>query len=87
MTSDPTGKAGNGGRGSRGPQVSLEMAELPKTVDVGAILGEARLSSLPILVLVLSFIVIMLDGYDLICLSFVAPQLAKIFDRSEEHHV
>jgi len=53
---------------------------MPKTVDVGATLGEARLSSLPILVLVLSFIVIMLDGYDLICLSFVAPQLARIFD-------
>ena len=52
----------------------------PRTVDISAILGEAPLRGLPILVLVLSFIVIMLDGYDLICLSFVAPQLAKIFD-------
>jgi AAHS family 4-hydroxybenzoate transporter-like MFS transporter len=80
MTPDSTGPAGNGGRSSTDPHGSLERAGMPKTVDVGAILGEARLSSLPILVLVLSFIVIMLDGYDLICLSFVAPQLARIFD-------
>src|SRR5665647_394187 len=80
MTSDATGHAGNGGRSPTDPHALLERADMPKTVDVGAILGEARLSSLPILVLVLSFIVIMLDGYDLICLSFVAPQLAKIFD-------
>jgi len=53
---------------------------VPKTVDVGVILAESRLTFLPILVLVLSFLVIMLDGYDLICLSFVAPQLARIFD-------
>lgn len=79
MTSDPTGHAGNGGRSSTDLHAPLERADIPKTVDVGAILGEARLSYLPILVLVLSFIVIMLDGYDLICLSFVAPQLAQIF--------
>jgi len=51
-----------------------------RIVDIGSILGDAPLRGLPILVLALSFIVIMLDGYDLICLSFVAPQLAKIFD-------
>jgi AAHS family 4-hydroxybenzoate transporter-like MFS transporter len=59
--------------------------EAPRTgeneaaVDVGAIFGDARLSALPVLVLALSFLVIMVDGFDLICLSFVAPQLAEIF--------
>jgi hypothetical protein len=69
MTPDPAGHAGNGGQGSTGLHALLERGDAPKTVDVVAILGESRLTSLPILVLVLSFLVIMLDGYDLICLS------------------
>ena len=77
MTSDLTG---NGGRSPTDPHALPKTAGMPKTVDVGAVLGEARLSSLPILILALCFTVIMLDGYDLICLSFVAPQLAGIFD-------
>jgi AAHS family 4-hydroxybenzoate transporter-like MFS transporter len=80
MSPDLTGHTGNGGQASTDQHAPLKTADMPKTVDVGTILGEARLSSLPILVLVLSFMVIMLDGYDLICLSFVAPQLAGIFD-------
>lgn len=46
-------------------------------IDVRAVVDGAPLGALPILVLVLTFTVTMLDGYDLLCLSFVAPALAK----------
>jgi len=80
MLSEITGHGENNDQASASLRAPPQTSDKLRTVDVGAILGEARLSSLPILVLVLSFAVIMLDGYDLICLSFVAPQLAGIFD-------
>lgn len=46
-------------------------------IDVGDVVGTGPVTRTSILVLVLSFIVIMVDGYDLLCLSFVAPALAK----------
>lgn len=48
-----------------------------ETVDVESVVGRAPLGRIAILVTVLAFIVVMLDGYDLLCLSFVAPALAK----------
>lgn len=46
-------------------------------IDVAEVVGAGPVSRMSLRVLVLSFIVIMLDGYDLLCLSFVAPALAK----------
>jgi MFS transporter, AAHS family, 4-hydroxybenzoate transporter len=46
------------------------------TVNVAAIVAEAPLGYIPLLVVVLSFLVITLDGYNYLCLSFVAPALA-----------
>lgn len=54
------------------------MAGRSRTLDVTALLADAPLTPLPIIVLILAVLVIMLDGYDLICLSFVAPQLAGV---------
>ena len=75
-----TGGTGLGDRNSSVVASAPTPSGSLRIVDIGSILGDAPLRGLPILVLALSFIVIMLDGYDLICLSFVAPQLAKIFD-------
>jgi MFS transporter, AAHS family, 4-hydroxybenzoate transporter len=52
-----------------------------ETVDVESVVGRAPLGRIAILVTVLAFIVVMLDGYDLLCLSFVAPALAKAMHR------
>jgi AAHS family 4-hydroxybenzoate transporter-like MFS transporter len=46
-------------------------------IDVSAILNDARLGWRAIVIAVLGFFVIMLDGYDLLCMSFVAPVLAR----------
>lgn len=48
-----------------------------KTVDVSAVIGDAGLGAVPLLVVLLSFLVITLDGYNYLCLSFIAPALAK----------
>jgi MFS transporter, AAHS family, 4-hydroxybenzoate transporter len=52
-----------------------------ETVDVESVVGRAPPGRLAILVAVLAFIVLMLDGYDLLCLSFVAPALAQAMHR------
>jgi MFS transporter, AAHS family, 4-hydroxybenzoate transporter len=51
---------------------------LQTRVDVGETLAEAKLGPKPIFVLFLAFLVVMLDGYDLLCLAFVAPSLSKV---------
>ena len=48
-----------------------------RVVDVNEALAEAKLGWRPITILVLSFLVIMLDGYDLLCMALVAPALSK----------
>ena len=68
-----TGGTGLGDRNSSVVASAPTPSDSLRIVDIGSILGDAPLRGLPILVLALSFIVIMLDGYDLICLSFVAP--------------
>lgn len=46
-------------------------------IDVEKTVGEAPLGYVPMLVLLLAFLVITLDGYNYLCLSFAAPSLAK----------
>ena len=46
-------------------------------VDVNQVLAQAKLGWRPIVITLLAFLVIMLDGYDLLCMSFVAPLLSR----------
>ncbi len=48
-----------------------------RTIDVHAVIEEAPFGAYQLMIVALSALVIMLDGYDILVVSFVAPVMSK----------
>jgi AAHS family 4-hydroxybenzoate transporter-like MFS transporter len=48
-----------------------------RTIDIGEVLGDAPLGWRTIVIVIVAFLVCALDGYDLLCMAFVAPALSR----------
>jgi MFS transporter, AAHS family, 4-hydroxybenzoate transporter len=53
------------------------MSQTTSKIEIGQLIDERKLSSLQILVIVLSFLVVWLDGYHIQSMSLVVPTIAK----------